>query len=545
MGLIDDFSYVKTAFVFAQTGHFVYNGWATAMLGAQIVWAAPFIKLLGYSFFATRVSNVVLAILCVWLTHAVFRRAGLNRAHAILGALTLGLSPLFVPLCATFMTDISGLLGIVAAIYCCLRALESTSSGAAIFWLVLGNIAGLLGGTTRQISWLAVLVLMPSAAWLLRKRRGVPTVAIVLWLLGAVFIAASMWWFKHQPFYVPEPLIKGHVGLRSLRELAGSLAAAGLCLAFLILPALATALPGIRRLRVKAIGVLIAASLVLMWIGRFLAYHHAEKGLFPWTGDIVDNLGTFSTTNAWFLGLSPSTFNAPDRAVVSVIVVFLAVTFAYAVYRSSEGTGSRVSGAGPTWFTLAQLLVPFTLAYIVLLFPRGIWDTIIDRYLLPLMVITLIALLRFHQERISSRLPMLSWVALIALTALSILGTHDWIASHKARLEAVHRLQAAGVPLTKIEAGYEFDGITQIDHDGVVYDPRVTYPPGMNIHAYLPPGISPDCEYLYQPHTPVLRPQFFLSHQQVACLAPSEFGDVPYRAWMPPFHRSIAILVRK
>ena len=57
MGLIDDFSYVRTALLFARTGHFVYNGWTTAMLGAQIVWAAPFIKLLGYSFFATRVST--------------------------------------------------------------------------------------------------------------------------------------------------------------------------------------------------------------------------------------------------------------------------------------------------------------------------------------------------------------------------------------------------------------------------------------------------------------------------------------------------------
>ena len=41
MGLIDDFSYVRTAFLFARTGHYVYNGWTTAMLGAQIVWAAP------------------------------------------------------------------------------------------------------------------------------------------------------------------------------------------------------------------------------------------------------------------------------------------------------------------------------------------------------------------------------------------------------------------------------------------------------------------------------------------------------------------------
>ncbi len=37
MGFVDDWSYVKMAFVFARTGHIVYNGWATAMLG----WAIP------------------------------------------------------------------------------------------------------------------------------------------------------------------------------------------------------------------------------------------------------------------------------------------------------------------------------------------------------------------------------------------------------------------------------------------------------------------------------------------------------------------------
>ena len=44
MGFVDDWSYVKTALVFARTGHIVYNGWATAMLGWAIPWAALFIK---------------------------------------------------------------------------------------------------------------------------------------------------------------------------------------------------------------------------------------------------------------------------------------------------------------------------------------------------------------------------------------------------------------------------------------------------------------------------------------------------------------------
>lgn len=33
IGIVDDWSYVKTALILAQTGHIAYNGWATAMLG--------------------------------------------------------------------------------------------------------------------------------------------------------------------------------------------------------------------------------------------------------------------------------------------------------------------------------------------------------------------------------------------------------------------------------------------------------------------------------------------------------------------------------
>jgi hypothetical protein len=32
-GICDDWSYIKTTQILAQTGHIVYNGWASAMLG--------------------------------------------------------------------------------------------------------------------------------------------------------------------------------------------------------------------------------------------------------------------------------------------------------------------------------------------------------------------------------------------------------------------------------------------------------------------------------------------------------------------------------
>jgi hypothetical protein len=541
MGLVDDFSYVRTALLFAQTGHFIYNGWATAMLGAQILWAAPFIKLLGYSFFAARVSTIVMAVLTVWLTHAMLWRAGLDRCHAVFGALTVGLSPLFIAMSVTFMTDISGLFGIVAGIYCCLRAVEGKTTRGIMVWLTLAAIAGLLGGTARQLPWLIALVMVPSAAWILRRRRGVLAGAAVLWLVSVAAILGCLFWFRHQPFYVPEPLLEKPIGLRSLRELAGTMLAAMLCLALVLMPALASGLQRLKALRAKNWLTLIAVSLAAVWICRFITYHWAEKGLLPWTGDILDKLGLLDYPNAWQLGVMPFLFNTTERAIGSFLVLFTTAVFCFVTFR----TGARPDTAPenrPSWSTLTQLLVPFATAYVLLMVPRGLWMQLLDRYLLPLMPIALVFLLRAHQERFSSRLPAVSWVVLAIFSAFSILGTHDWIANHRARLTAVHELEAAGIPAQKIQAGYEFDGTTQIDLRGVVFDPRVTYPAWMDVSPYRPAGLPPHCKEIFNEHTPAIYPELFLAYQQVPCLERSRYGEVSYRTWLPPFHRSILIL---
>ncbi len=113
MGFVDDWSYIKSAQVFAQTGHFVYNGWATAMLGWQILWGCLFIHLFGFSFTAARLSIFVIAVISLLLFHAVQLRFGISARNAVIGTLALGLSPLFMPLAASFMSDIPGVFVIL------------------------------------------------------------------------------------------------------------------------------------------------------------------------------------------------------------------------------------------------------------------------------------------------------------------------------------------------------------------------------------------------------------------------------------------------
>src|SRR5580698_10908144 len=140
MGIEDDWSYVKSSQVLAQTGHIVYNGWATAMLGWQLYCGALLIKLFGFSFTAVRLSTLIEAMATAFLLERTMVCAGINEWNATLATLTFVLSPLYLPLTFTFMTDVSGVLCIVLCLYMCLRALQSESQISTIVWISLAAL---------------------------------------------------------------------------------------------------------------------------------------------------------------------------------------------------------------------------------------------------------------------------------------------------------------------------------------------------------------------------------------------------------------------
>ena len=541
MGMIDDFSYVKSAFVFADTHRLAYNGWATAMIGWQIAWGGLFAQIFGHTFTAVRLSTFVTAFFTVWLAQAVFVRGGLSRRNAVVGALALGLSPIFLPLSVSFMTDISGLFSILLCLYGCLRALEAKTDKRVIAWLIAAAALSIIGATARQIAWMSPLVMVPSAAWLLRRRRGVVPVGIVLWIVAAACMFWSMRWFAHQPLSVPEGIIQGRVDFKSLRELLGNMTAAVLCLLLLLLPLLAAWTT--KRIPKKSVLWVLGGTALLTIATSFLTFHNMEKGWAPWTGDVLDKIGMMDYRNAWFLGVGPSAFAPWSRRVLSVVVIAVALHFIAALVR--DGQAPRVASKRIDWRPLLVLTVPFLLAYFALLAPRGMWNNIIDRYLLPVVAIGALFLLRLYQERVSSQLPSITYALLAVFALFGVAGTHDWVAQHRARLDAVTRLQAMGVPRTGIEAGYEADGITQIDLAGAVIDKRVTYPAGTDTAPYRPAGLPHGCEEIFNPHTPVIHAAYFLAASEVKpCLVDSAVPPQTFTAWLPPFHRQILILKR-
>ena len=139
MGVCDDGPYILMAQHLSSTGHIAYNGWGAPMLTWQLYLADAIIKLFGFSFTAVRSSTVLVAMALAVVLQRTFSRCGLSEANATLGTLALVLSPLYLMLSVTFMTDIFGLFAVLICLYGCIRSLGASTSRC---WRPVSAISG-------------------------------------------------------------------------------------------------------------------------------------------------------------------------------------------------------------------------------------------------------------------------------------------------------------------------------------------------------------------------------------------------------------------
>jgi hypothetical protein len=533
MGFIDDWSYAKMAQVFAQTGHIVYNGGTAPMLGWQGMWGALFIKLFGFSFTVMRLSMLPIAIAAIFLFHAILVRFGVNPRNAVLGTLTLGLSPLFLPLAASYMTDVPGLFVILLCLYLCQRAVAANSSNATIAWLCLAAATNVVGGTVRQIAWLGALVMVPSAGWLLRKRRGVLLTSSLLWTISAAGVFVCMRWFAKQPYHQPESMYKvsafSHTTLA--RQLYVELMSAALCLLLLVYPILVAWLPKIRLLNRAAllrIALIILVFSFFEWTTRL-----------PWLPNVIQEELAARRTDLYTLTPPPLFLPGWCQKLISLLVI-AAVWVLMIDMRGRLGPpqATNKTDPDPSWENILWLLGPFILCYCALIAHQL---AIFDRYLLPMMAAAILCLLKLHQKRIAETLPTIS-IAILAVFALSaICGTHDWFAWSRARLTAIDEIRASGVPRTEIQGGFEYDGWTQTEDGGHINDPRLKVPAGAYQPEMHPQAVPDECRFDFAPYTPAIHPKYTIVFPKKWCLAPSGFPPVNYRTWLTPYHGTIYI----
>ncbi len=544
MPFIDDFSYAKSALDFARTGHFLYNGWATAMLGWMVPWGALFIKIFGFSFNVVRLSILPIAMVAVYLFHQILRRFGIDRQNAVMGALTMALSPLFLPMAASFMTDVPGLLVILVCIYMCQRAVAAASDRAVLLWLCFATLVNVAGGTVRQIAWLGALVMVPSTTWLLRERRGMKTAGILLWVLSLIGVSACLHWFNRQPYSVPEYIIAAPFHARMLVHLAAQILKGFLCVLFIVFPILAAWLTAVRRLtenaRLRLLGAmaLLASLAIMLYRGGVIG-----GWTMPW---LTPLLGLQWNLLSDMFGAIPFTVTLGMRVVVSFLVIASALILVEQMASQMRNKLESSSRQPSSWNELTWILGPFSFSYVVLLAPRGIFDHIQDRYLLGLVPTAIVLLLRLYQERISKKLPALSLVVLILFAACSIGGTHDFFADSRALATTIHVVQDSGVPRKSIQAGlvtlgWTSDGWAQIEDGGYINDARIKIPAGAYHHKTPDFENFQECKDGFSTYTPAIIPKYFIVPHPMPCFSGTEYSPVHYTTWLPPFHRTLYV----
>ena len=542
MAQSDDFAYVWSAKTLAQTGHIIYYGWASAMLGWQLALGALFIKLFGFSFTATHVSMLLIAATTTFFLQRSFVHLGLREANASFATLTLVLSPLFLPLSFSFMSDISGLFAIVLCLYFCLRAFESPVPSQATAWLITAIVSNAILGTARQTGWLGLLVIVPSTCWLLRRRRLPLFLLAGIWSLCVAFVFACLHWFSNQMYSTVESFEPVHVDRDHLFNEAALAICVLLEAAFFLAPILiAFILPFVkhnkRLIYVALAGVIIFCTYFLIrpdsyWAGVVLAPALNSPG------NYVTSRGLLDLPD---IGLRPVVLQPAARVVITVICYFAAFAFAVVLFtrnsrlvRPSEGQLSKISLR-----EMLLLLGPFTFAYCTFLSFRVFSGFVFDRYLLPLFVIFAVIAVRFYQERIGPRLPGIAYAALVLFAAYGVAATHDMFAEDRARLAATEQFRKAGLPRTNFYGGFPYDGWTQIEARGFVDSDGIRTPTGVSRYTKAWSKFKP-CGYWGAKFYSAIKPEYVLSYDNYTCGdSQDRFAPVLYHLWLPPFSGEI------
>jgi hypothetical protein len=532
IGYADDFAYADVALKLVRSGHLVYNGWESAMLVSHAYWGALFTRLFGFSFLCLRFSTMPFAIGTVGLCYLLVRQAGLRSPHATLVALLFGLSPILLPVSVSYMTDVPCLFFMFASLYSLSRSATSSKLGSYI-WLGLGAVSGFWGGTGRQAAWLVPLIVLPYLAWVKRRRISLFVPCLTSWILilgGVVGVTA---WFNHQLYTILQPSILSELKLVVKRPLPEINMTARLALMLLLL-CLPAALPLVLRswfdtwhgTRLRQITV---ALLFLGLISAILI--HPSLASIPWIYNTLDWQGINGTSP---LPGRPVVLTAPIRALVA-IPVYAAVCVLAGELLSIRDWARRalrlLLNPSDSEFPLAALSL-FTVSYFVLVVVRAVDFDIFDRYLLPILPGVATILLLWLQadsrgERMLKRAIPFSWALLAIFAMYAIASTQDLWALAQARVTAAKTLEAAGVPRTEIDGGFEFNGWTQLMVNGRINSRWVANPPG----AYDPRFGQ----------TPSVVPLYRLEYQPTPETPASQFGSVPYFSFLPPFHKQVSI----
>jgi Dolichyl-phosphate-mannose-protein mannosyltransferase len=531
-GFNDDWSYAHIALNLARTGHMAYDGWGTPTVLFQAFLGSWLIKIFGFSFKLLRFSTLPFALGCGWLCYLLGRSAGLNSTSALFGSLAFATCPLFTPLATSFMTDVYGCFFMLSSLYCGTRAdgIELSTRTRSL-WLAAAVAAGFVGGLDRQTAYIAPFSVLLWALWRWRRERALFTIAGGLLALLCAAVALAFWW------QIRQPLGSGMITTYDPSWTRSAIFPAKLILTLTLFIFPAVVPFGAFRWQMPSRRYLFYYMISsLCVLGGYALYWKAANNIvFPWQDDLITQFGVLPS-GIVLSGQRPAVLNHAIRGMITATVLGVLVWGTAAFLRLlAEGPGGIVHQAGRLWQGILELPAALQIScicaatYIALMVIQA-RVVVFDRYLLPVIPLTLIGILAPIRKRTGIALAPGNWILLAIFALYGVAITHDYYAELGARLAAYRRVEALGVPSRQISGGLELDGWTQVESAN-----RVGHP--------LPESNKSNPVYWFLRFTPDIDPHYYLASSEVPGLRADSLGAVVFQAWLPPFRREIRILV--
>jgi hypothetical protein len=464
----DDWDYARTVQILLRSGSFQRSEIAQATELFSALWGAAFAWLLGFSFDALRLSTLVLSAGSLVVFYGLLGELGFSGARRTAGVAALLFCPLFVFLSFSFMTDVPALACLLAALYFYVRALNRRNARLA----VAGSVCATLAFLTRQIGLVSALA---AASYILvgaagRQKAGAGGLPVhdpwrVRWIAAsaalpaAVALVYTVWtiqsggvtWANTQLTlggtlnFVRDPQTPATLTRRLVVDCM-TVAVYLLPLWLLVLPALHGLRAAPRPGRLLLLGGTLAAALFVVTVARL-----AQRGEYlPYLTDAVTRQG-LRPYLAYF-GYAAGAFR-PD---ILPLPLWEGLTVAGCVLGwglpvlalrrfARTGTEGTVAGTALVYWTALCLAVP------TLLFPE-----FYERFLLPFLPAAIILLL--DATRRAAVAPRLAAAGVVVMAVCSIALMKDYWGWMDVRWPVAQSVISAGVPLQKLDGGYEWDG---------------------------------------------------------------------------------------
>lgn len=457
--LNDDFSYGRTVYNLSELGVFLFDDWLAMSLITQVLWGAAFTKIFGFSFTVLRFSTLVLAYFGLSACYLLARDLGGSSKLSFIAALSIGFSPIFFSLSYTFMTDIPFFSIMVLSVYFFNKFLQQErfiTLIVAIFFTIAATLTRQLGLMVPAAFLLTYLI--RSLIYTENRRFKDFVIAVTPLFVGIVAYVLFKKWF---------------VTIQDLPENYDSISRL------------------MKRLNKDFwLGSMQRIALLTCYIGMFLLPVILAIGRFRfWKSQKEGSLKLSSSQNKIIGGLAIFLIACLCVGIADVFWgnIFNGIALGPTLLKDGQHF-SNIPKFTPTQATIVKAIffgggILFTLSILPILFKSlkkentrflsGLFAAMnivvyggflmletlfFDRYFIQLFPFVLI-LIFVANSKLSQKYLNLSWIALLIMSLYSIAGTHDYLAWHRAKKQALEYLTLEmKIPKNKIDGGFEFNG---------------------------------------------------------------------------------------